>query len=422
MIKGTLKVPGDKSITHRALIFSALVDGVVEIENISSAQDCLDTSKCLGMLGLDISRVGDSSLAIKSPGLNGLIKPDSVLNVGNSGTTIRILAGLLCGRPFDCQLDGDDSIRNRPMARIIEPLELMGAEIDSSENGRAPLFIKGKPLTGKSFDLRLASAQVQTSLLLAGLQAEGQTTVRTPHLVRDHTRRMFEHLKIPYLASSNQSVSVAKLSNPASSTYIEVPSDISSAAFFLVLAACSPDASVVLNSVGVNPGRIMILNTLSEMGADIKVLNTRLVSNEPVADIRIKYSGRLSGVNVKAEDVPKGIDEIPILALCASFAEGETVFSGIEELKHKESDRLNNLVSNLNRNGASAQALDDKLVVTGKGSVKGGDLWETKGDHRMAMTGKIASILFDKPVEIDDFGCVSVSYPEFQKDLDSLLD
>ena len=421
MLNGSLKVPGDKSITHRALIFASLVKGHVEIENLSTAQDCADTALCMQKLGLEIERKPDEkgSVTVKSPGLSGLSQPKDLLYVGNSGTTIRLLSGLLSSLPISCCLDGDESIRKRPMARVIEPLSAMGAQIEAREGKFAPMSIRGGGLAGRRFDLSVASAQVETCLLLAGLSADGRTTVATPHLVRDHTRRMFGHMAVPYFEDDG-AISVERLSEALPSCRISVPADISSAAFFLVCAALLKGSDLSLLSVGTNPGRTLVLDALSGMGADIERLNERLVDGEPVADIRIRGGGRLTGITLGAADLPSGIDEIPILSLAGSLCEGEMVVEGASELRHKESDRLALLVSNLSANGADIEERQDGFVISGRKTVKGGELWETRGDHRMAMSGAIASLLFEQPVRIDDQACIAVSYPEFFQDLESV--
>lgn len=426
MFKGELKVPGDKSITHRALIFSAFVDGAVQIDNVSTAADCNSTAQCMRSLGLGIDErkndCGTSTFLVESSGIKGLKAPASVLDCGNSGTTIRILSGLVSGLPFESCLDGDQSIRKRTMSRIIKPLEKMGAKIETQVPGFAPLKINGGGLVGQKFELNVSSAQVQTCLLLAGLQAEnGETVVSTPDLVRDHTLRMFSHLQIPFVQKGPNKYGVKKLNSSLPSTSIEVPADISSAAFFMVGAALSEGSDLVLQMVGLNPGRTMIVKALKMMGADIEIFNQNVVSGEPVGDIRVKSSKNLNAINLGGKDMPSGIDEIPILALGACFIEGETVFSGLEELRHKESDRLALIVNNLSRNGADVKESNDGISIKGKASIKGGADWYTKGDHRMAMTGKIASVLFENPVDIDDESCVAVSYPEFHKDLKNVL-
>ncbi len=421
MLNGSLKVPGDKSITHRALIFAGLVKGHVEIENMSTAQDCADTALCMQKLGLEIEHKPEEkgSVMVKSPGLAGLKEPQDLLYVGNSGTTIRLLSGLLSALPISSRLDGDESIRRRPMARVIEPLSAMGAHIEAREGRFAPMTIRGGGLAGRRFDLSVASAQVETCLLLAGLAADGRTTVATPHLVRDHTRRMFSHMGVPYVENDG-AISVERLPEALPSCHIKVPADISSAAFFLVCAALSKGSDLTLLSVGTNPGRTLVLDALSGMGANLERLNERLVDGEPVADIRVLGAGRLTGITLGAADLPAGIDEVPVLALAGSLCEGEMVVEGASELRHKESDRLALLVSNLSRNGADIEEREDGFIICGRKSVRGGELWQTRGDHRMAMSGAIASLLFEQPVQIDDQACIAVSYPEFFRDLEKV--
>lgn len=435
MLKGSLQVPGDKSITHRALIFSAFVKGRVEIENGSSGQDCASTAACMEALGLEIKRQGNSGASggltcqVESEGVEALRAPRETLDVGNSGTTIRILSGLLAGRPFPSRLEGDESIARRPMRRVINPLEKMGADINSRDGGFAPLEINsgggGNCLKGTSFHLQVASAQVQTCILLAGLQAQSVTEVITPQVVRDHTRRMFDHMGIPFRSESENHIAVERLKQPVEPCKISVPADISSAAFFMVAAALAEGSEVLLKNVGLNPGRDLVFNVLKQMGARISVESRALVCGEPVADILVKGGAKLNSIDLGARELPSGIDEVPILSLCGCLAskDSEMVITDAEELRHKESDRLGTLVANLRRNGVEIEEREDGFRILGKGAsgIKGGELWETKGDHRMAMTGAIASHLFQSPVELDDQDCVDISYPEFFNDLGSLI-
>lgn len=415
-----LVVPGDKSITHRAYFFSAFSRGQSRVLNASPARDCLSTRKCLEALGLGFER-NNQDVSISSGGLNSLRRPDSILNAGNSGTTIRLLTGLLSGRPFSAELDGDESLRRRPLKRVTEPLRQMGADFEESEGGRAPIVVHGNSLEGGSFQLEQASAQVQTALVLAGLQASGETSIVVPHIVRDHTFRMLKHLDIPVISNSPRHLGVFGLRGAVEPFEITVPGDISSAAFFMVAASLLPRSCVSFDNLGVNEGRLLILKSLKKMGAEIHLENERLLCEEPVATVGISCNNRLNGITLERKDLASGIDELPVLALAGAFCQGEFKVRGAGELRHKESDRFALLVENLQNAGVSIQASGDDFSIQGKENIAGGSLWKTGGDHRLAMTGLIASLLFEKPVEVDDTSCIDISYPGFQADLALIL-
>lgn len=307
-LQGTLAVPGDKSISHRALIFSALSKGKSSVHQLSPAEDCLSSMQCLTRLGLEFNRLsngnGNSSWEMISPGLQGLKPPTETLYAGNSGTTIRLLSGLLAGQTFESTLDGDASLRGRPMARVLDHLKSMGARVKFVENeGRAPFSIEGKKLAGKHFELKVASAQVETALLLAGLQAEGKTSVKLPTLARDHTLRMFEHIGVPFVREKDGSTSVEALKEPVGGFEIHVPGDISSAAFFLVGAACLPGSDILLKNVGVSPGRTLVIEILKRMGSAITLENERIVCGEQIADIHVVGGQRLKGTVISGEEL-----------------------------------------------------------------------------------------------------------------------
>jgi 3-phosphoshikimate 1-carboxyvinyltransferase len=424
VLRGSLTVPGDKSISHRALIFSAIVEGTVEIENCSPAEDCVSSADCLRSLGLEISKASPLMEA-KSPGLFALKEPTSQLFAGNSGTTIRLMSGLVAAQPFASVFDGDDSLRKRPMRRVLDPLAQMGASFKFLANGHsgeakdgcAPFQIDGKPLSGKTFQLKVASAQVQTALLLAGLQAEERTTVVLPGTVRDHTARMFRLLDVPFESPDDLTVSVRKLNKKVAGKRIQVPADISSAAFMLVAAAIAPGSEVVLNNVGINAGRTLIIDVLKQMGADITLENKRDLGYEPVADIRIRGQGRLRGTTISGDTIASGIDEIPIIALAGAFCEGELVVSGAEELRFKESDRLAAIIDNLASAGAKIVGRQDGFVITGQPTLKGGSRWLTHDDHRLAMTGLVANLVCEEPLDLEEKDSVKISYPTFEQDL-----
>lgn len=437
-LKGTIVAPGDKSISHRALIFSALTKGRLEVRGFSPAEDCLSTVRCLSALGLKASFVGAASsglgdgdsratgagdnttIIIESGGLESLQEAQQVLDAGNSGTTIRLLAGLAAGRPFASVFDGDNSLRKRPMARVLDPLARMGAAVEYLEaDGKPPFKISGGALTGESFELKVASAQVQTALLLAGLQADGVTSVTLPQEARDHTTRMFSYLGIPHKLDG-KTVSVKRLDEPIEAKDMLIPGDISSAAFFLVAAAIVPGSDVTLKNVGMNPGRTLITDVLKKMGADITIDEVEPQCGEPVADIRVRYCGRLGGATIDSDSIARGIDEIPILALAAALGDGTFKVTGAEELRHKESDRLKMIVDNLRTAGADIKELDDGLIVTGRKFLSGAGNWMTHNDHRMAMTGLVAQLVVAEPMIIEETASAAVSYPHFSHDLERL--
>lgn len=423
-LTGTLRVPGDKSITHRGLIFSALARGRVAITGASTAVDCRSSADCLRALGLSIDMDNAPEgrrFLVESGGLDSLKEPAGPLDAGNSGTTMRLLAGLLAGRPFTSILTGDASLRRRTMKRVIEPLAVMGAVIEAEGGDFAPLSIRGGNLHGADFDLEVASAQVETCIVLAGLQADGRTSVTIPSLVRDHSRRLFDHIGIEYQSSDPLNLAVGRLQAPLAPFDLEVPADISSAAFFMVAAALIPGSSVTLTRVGVNPGRVLIVDLLREMGASIEAVSSGNLGTEPVADLRIRQRERLDGVSVGADRIAAGIDELPVLALAGAFCRGRLTVTGAAELRHKESDRISLICRNLASAGARVEELPDGFVIEGGEELKGGSAWLTAGDHRLAMTGRIASLLCREPVAIEDPACIGVSYPEFDDHLDSLI-
>lgn len=417
---GSLTVPGDKSISHRALIFSAFSQGKSRVINCSPAHDVESSADCLRKLGLVIKRDENGIYEIESGGIDSLTAPTALLDAGNSGTTIRLMSGLVAGRPFTSSFDGDESLRKRTMKRVFEPLREFGVNVKAKDDTYAPFEITGGNLTGKSFDLKVASAQVEACILLAGLQADGETSVTAPHTVRDHTRRMFEFIGVPF-TQKDKTLSVKRLTKPVDAYELTVPSDISSAAFFMVAAACSPGSDLTLKTVGMNPGRTLIVDILRSMGASVEVENARDLCGEPVADIRIKYAGRLKGISVPPDSIASGIDEIPILAIAGALCEGDFHVSGASELRHKESDRITSLCDNLKSAGVKVEEQPDGFTIQGQKTIPGGSAWLTHLDHRLAMTGLIASEVFAAPLNIDDPTCMSVSYPTFANDLSRLV-
>lgn len=423
-LHGSFAVPGDKSISHRALIFSALCQGKVTITGLSPAEDCQSTAQCMRELGLTITRDENEAgrYTVDSPGLQGLKAPAKLLDAGNSGTTIRVMSGLVAGLPFTSHFDGDASLRKRPMSRVLDLLAQMGASVKFDEKqGCAPFSITGTKLKGREFNLSVASAQVQTALLLAGLQAEGSTSVTLPEVARDHTLRMFKHMGVPFEEFAPNSIRVTKLEKVLNGFTIAVPADISSAAFFMVAAACIRGSDVTLKNCGINPGRTLVIDVLKRMGAHLELVDAREVSGEPVADIRVRYNGRLKGTTIGGGEVASGVDEIPILSIAGALCDGVFTVEGAEELRHKESDRLSLITNNLRQIGAAVENRDDGFVLTGQEKLPGGGAWATHLDHRMAMTGLIVNLICEKPTQIEETESPKISYPTFQQDLQSLL-
>lgn len=424
-LKGTLQVPGDKSISHRALIFAALSRGVCKVYGLSPAFDCISSADCLRQLGLKFERRSPSGNGLRetvflvtSPGLDGLHRSDAPLFAGNSGTTIRLLSGLVAGHPFKTVFDGDDSLRTRPMARVLRHLSEMGAQVNYQERENyAPFEIEGNLLKGKDFDLDVASAQVQTAILLAGLQADGKTRVKLPAAVRDHTARMFKHINVPFEQPSENEIVVTRLEEPIEPFTVNVPADISSAAFFMVAAACLPGSEILLNNVVVNPGRDLVISVLQEMGADIGITNQRERSGELIADILVRGDRTLGSVSIDGTRLAAGIDEIPIIAIAAAMSHGTLTLKDAAELRVKESDRLSAIVGNLRACGVTVTESEDGFVIEGKGGIKGGAEWKSYDDHRMAMSGVVAGLLAEQIVRVDNEGCIAVSYPDFINDL-----
>lgn len=414
---------------------SAFSSGRCRVFNLSPAADVRSTADCLRNAGLGIGTDWTARasledgictesgpfLEIESKGIDSLTKPTAVLDAGNSGTTMRLLSGLMAGRTFSCRFDGDSSLRKRTMKRIFEPLRQMGAMITSENEPYAPFSIEGGNLQGHEFRLSIASAQVEACILLAGLQADGVTSVSTSGGVRDHTRRMFEYLSVPFSVEKNGSLSVSRLTTPLNAFDLTVPADISSAAFFMVAAACVPGSELLLEATGINPGRTLVIDVLKSMGAHIEIGNERIVSGEPIADILVKNSGPLNGCTVSGDVVASGIDELPVLALAGAVCEGEFLVSDASELRHKESDRITAIVSNLARAGVDVEEREGGFLIRGKSSIAGGTGWLTHGDHRMAMTGLVASLIFEKPLKLDSRDSIAVSYPGFEEDLKTLL-
>jgi 3-phosphoshikimate 1-carboxyvinyltransferase len=418
-LRGAITPPSHKSISHRAAIFNGIARGEALIENFLRGADCLSTLRCLRQLGVPWQWRDESTLWVKGVGRNGLREATGILNCGNSGTTMRLLAGLLAAQPFFSVLTGDASLRSRPMARIVEPLRQMGAAISGRDEDRcAPLAIREADLHGIRYPLPVASAQVKSAILLAGLYAHGETTVEEPTPTRDHTERMLRAMGAEIQFGEGAAVRVQPLANELSAISMRVPGDISSAAPWLVLAAAHPDAEIRISAVGVNPTRTGIVDALRMMGAEVRVEEERTWGPEPVADIVVK-SSRLHGAVIEGNLIPRAIDELPLIALAGCFAEGETVIRNAEELLVKESNRVRTTAEGLRRLGAEVEETRDGLRVWGPQKLKGATA-SSRGDHRTAMLLAIAGALAQGETIIRDSDAVAVSYPTFWQDLDGL--
>ena len=408
-LKGEARVPGDKSVSHRSIMLGSLAEGTTHVTGFLDAEDCLSTMKSFQAMGVLIEGPVDGRVTIQGVGLHGLKAPTQDLYLGNSGTSMRLLSGLLSGQSFDVVLTGDPSLSKRPMKRVTDPLRSMGARIDTTEKGTSPLHIHGgSRLEGIHYDMPVASAQVKSCLLLAGLYAEGTTSVREPAPTRDHTERMLKGFGYP-VTREGDVVSVTS-GGRLTACDIDVPSDISSAAFFMVGASIAEGADVVLKHVGINPTRTGVIDILRLMGACIDILDPREVGGEPVADIRIR-SSQLKGIEIPEDLVPLAIDEFPVLFVAAACAEGETRLTGAEELRVKESDRIQVMADGLRILGVDATPTPDGMVVRG-GPISGGVV-ESHGDHRIAMAFSIAGLRATAPITIHDCANVNTSFPTF---------
>lgn len=421
-LKGKITVPGDKSISHRCIMFGSIADGISEIHNFLEGADCLATIRCFRTMGIDIEEK-DRTILVHGKGLHGLSAPTDILDVGNSGTTTRLLSGILAGQPFESKLSGDESLNSRPMKRIIEPLTRMGANISSIlRNGCAPLYITPGSLHGIHYNSPVASAQVKSCILLAGLYADGETSVTEPSLSRNHTELMLKEfgadIRSTYeLGSTKATVSIS----PCKGLYgqkITVPGDISSAAYFIAAGLIVPDSEILIKNVGINPTRSGILRVCEDMGGDITLLNERVEGGEKIADILVRTS-RLHGTTIQGDIIPTLIDEIPVIAVMAAVAEGTTVIKDASELKVKETDRIETICDNLKSMGCNVTPTDDGMVITG-GKLKGASI-HTLLDHRIAMAFSIAALVAEGNTKILDSKCVNVSYPAFYDTFEELL-
>ena len=413
MLQGEARVPGDKSMSHRSIMLGSLADGVTHVKGFLEAEDALATLQAFRDMGVEIEGPVDGCLTIHGVGKHGLKAPTNDLYLGNSGTSMRLLSGLLAGQPFNSVLTGDKSLSGRPMKRVTEPLALMGADIKATENGTAPLYITGKAgqLHGIDYVMPMASAQVKSCLLLAGMYADGETSVTEPAPTRDHTERMLSGFSYPVKQQGSKVTITAE--GKLTAADIDVPSDISSAAFFLVGASIAPGSDLLLKHVGINPTRTGVIDILRLMGANIEVLNERIVGGEPVADLHVVYSP-LTGIDIPEALVPLAIDEFPVLFVAAACAKGQTRLSGAEELRVKESDRIQVMADGLQILGVDAQPTHDGMVIQG-GEIGGGTV-TSHGDHRIAMAFSIAGLRANADITILDCANVNTSFPEF-KDL-----
>ena len=412
-IRGTIRVPGDKSIAHRALILGTIARGKQVVEGVPHAADVQSTISCLRSLGAFIEEMPDGRVLNLATDFTSGKK----LDAGNSGTTARLLSGLIAGHSLYSTIDGDRSLRRRPMTRVTMPLAEMGAEVSTAEGGRLPMTIRGGNLKGIRYRLPVPSAQVKTTVLIAGLLAEGETTVEEGVPTRDHTERMLRAMSAS-IRTDDGSITVEG-GRPLSAVHVKVPADISSAAFFIVAAICLPSSEIYLPTTGVNPTRTGLLSVLEEMGANIERVGGESYLEEPVSDLVVK-SSLLRGVTIDPKILPTLIDELPVLAVAATQAEGETVVTGAEELRYKESDRIAAIVDNLSALGADIEERDDGFVVRGPSRLKGNQV-SSCGDHRIAMALTIAGLLAEGKTEITGSEVIDVSYPAFFNDLRSLL-
>lgn len=408
-LTGRLRVPGDKSISHRSIMLGSLAEGETRVSGFLEGGDSLATLAAFRAMGVDITGPRDGRVRIRGVGLHGLTAPAAALYLGNSGTSMRLMSGLLAGQTFDTTLTGDDSLSGRPMQRVVRPLTAMGASIDATPAGTAPLLIHGgASLTGIDYDMPVASAQVKSSVLLAGLYAAGTTCVREPAPTRDHTERMLAGMGYPVRRETGRiCLDGGHLLHAID---IDIPADISSAAFFLVGASIAPGSDLTLEHVGMNPTRTGVIDILQRMGASIEISNARDVGGEPVADLRVR-SAALRGIDIPPELVPLAIDEFPVIFVAAACAQGRTVLTGAEELRVKESDRIQVMADGLNTLGIDAVATPDGMRI--EGGVPGGGCVDSHGDHRIAMAFTMAALRARAAIEIRDCANVNTSFPDF---------
>ena len=419
-IQGELNLPGDKSISHRSVIFNSIAKGTAKITNISLGQDCISTINIMRSMGVEVNLDEQdlNTVTIKGVGRTGLQEPNIVLDAGNSGTTMRLISGLLSTQPFFSVLTGDDSLRSRPMGRIISPLKQMGANINGRDgNTKAPFAIQGSLLQGIEYTMPVASAQLKSCLILAAINSIGETILHQPALSRDHTEKMLGNMGVD-IHNEGLQLTIQPFNGEFQSTDVNVPADISSAAFWIVAGLCHKQGKITLKNVGINPSRSGILDVMSAMGGNITIKNSTIVAGEEVGDIVVE-SSELVGVEIGGDIIPRLIDEIPIIALAACFAKGKTIIRDASDARNKESDRLSITASELTKFGADIQELDDGIIVNGVGSLNG-TICESFDDHRIAMMEAIAAILSKGQTTIKNSDCVAISYPMFWDDLSIL--
>lgn len=411
-IKGKISVPGDKSISHRAIMLASISKGTSIVKGFLRGEDCLSTISCFRSLGIEIEDK-DSEIIVHGKGLYGLKEPKNILDAGNSGTTMRLISGILSGQKFLSILTGDDSLRKRPMERIAVPLRKMGASIDGRDRGNlAPLVIRGGNLMAIDYASPVSSAQVKSAILLAGLYSEGSTIVREKITSRDHTERMLKSL------GANIEAENGKVTIRNSQLYgdnIDVPGDISSAAFFMAAAAAIEGSHLILENVGLNPTRTGIIDVLKDMGGNIEIDNIRRSGGEEIGDIIVKGT-KLRGISITREIIPRLIDEIPVIAVIAAVAEGTTKITGAEELKVKESNRINSMVAQMKKLGIKVEELSDGMIIEGSNKISGGRV-KSYNDHRIAMAMAVCGLFAEEPVEIENSECINISFPKFEDKL-----
>lgn len=422
-LRGEVNIPGDKSISHRCIMFGSIASGTTEISNFLQGADCLATINCFRRMGIEIENQ-EEKIIVHGKGLHGLTAPTEILDVGNSGTTTRLISGILVGQPFESKLSGDSSLNSRPMKRIMEPLTKMGGHISSIlRNSCAPLYIAPGKLHGIHYDSPVASAQVKSSILLAGLYADGETSVTEPSLSRNHTELMLKEFGADIRSQFDLNTSKATaFIRPCSELYgqkIMVPGDISSAAYFIAAGLLVPDSEILINNTGINATRAGILKVCEDMGANITLLNERTEGGEAIADILVRTS-KLHGTTISGDIIPTLIDEIPIIAIMAAAAEGTTIIKDAAELKVKETNRIETVVDNLKAMGCDIIATDDGMIIHG-GKTLHGTTIHTLLDHRIAMAFSIAALIAEDTTRILDSKCVDVSYPTFYDSFENLL-
>ncbi len=416
-LRGEISVPGDKSISHRSIMFGSLAEGTTRVSGFLMGEDNLSTWQAFETMGVNIRQTGPDALEIEGVGLDGLVEPGNVLDCGNSGTTMRLMSGLMAGQNFFSVLTGDKYLRRRPMKRVVTPLAAMGARIWGRDGGeRAPLAIQGGSLKPITYASPVASAQVKSAVLLAGLSVDGETRVTEPHLSRDHSERMLTYFGADVLPFAG-GVSLTGRPRLMAQDVI-VPGDVSSAAFFMVAGLITPGAELTIRNVGINPTRSGIIDILIAMGGQLELLNIREQSGEPVADVLVRHS-RLKGIEISGDMVPRAIDEFPVISVAAALAEGTTTIRDAEELRVKETDRIAAMVSELGKLGAQIEARPDGMVITGAEQLNGGKV-TSHGDHRIAMSMAVAALCARAEVTIEDTECTETSFPGFWILLDKI--